>query len=88
MWHVIFSLAKTELDFKQPLTHKILANPEHIFVRTLLYIYSMETFIFSEINRASRTKDASKIKFYGAFAAALGYIIHCGNNRVAKVSEN
>ena len=39
----------------------------------------MESFIYSELNRASRTKDESKIEFYGAFASALGYIVHCGN---------
>lgn len=45
----------------------------------------MESFIFSELNRASRTKDESKIEFFGAFASALGFIIHCGNfNNVSK----
>ena len=39
----------------------------------------MESFVFSEMNRASRMKDDSKIKFYGAFASALGYVIHSGN---------
>ena len=64
---------------KKPLTHKILSNPNHKFVKTLVYIYSMESFVFSEMNRTSRLKDKSQIKFYGAFASALGYIIHCGN---------
>ena len=41
----------------------------------------MESFIFSEMNRASRMKDNSKIKYYGAFASALGFIIHCGNHK-------
>ena len=44
-----------------------------------MYIYSMQSFIFSEMNKASRTKDEYKIKFYGAFASALGFIIHFGN---------
>jgi len=39
----------------------------------------MESFVFKEINLASRTKDLSKIKFYGPFASALGYIIHAAN---------
>ena len=81
MWRVIFSLTEKEVDFKKPLTHKILSNPDNNFVKTMVYIYSMETFVFSEMNRASRTKDTSKIKYYGAFASALGYIIHCGNSR-------
>ena len=81
MWQTIFSIAKKVIDFKKPLTHKILSDPEHPFVMTLIYVYSMESFIFREINKASRDKDISKIKFYGAFASALGYIIHCGNHR-------
>lgn len=61
---------------KKPLTTEILSNPEHDFVKTLLYIYSMESFVFKEMNKASRYKDLSKINFYGAYASALGYVIH------------
>ena len=67
------------VDIKKPLTTKILSNPNHKFVRTLLYIYSMESFVFKEINKASRLKDLSKIQFYGAYASALGYVIHAAN---------
>ena len=68
------------MDFSNPLTHEILSNPEHEFVKTLIYIYSMETFVFSDMNLASRNKDADKIKFYGALASALSYIVHSSNN--------
>ena len=78
-WKQIFQLASNEVDFKEPLTHDVLSNPNHQMVKTIVYIYTMESFIFREMNRASREKDLSKIKFYGAFAAALGYIVHCGN---------
>ena len=48
----------------------------------------MNTFVFEEINRASRLKDLSKIEFYGPYASALGYIIHAANakrkNKLAK----
>ena len=57
MWDIIFQLGKAGIDFKKPLTHNILSNPEHPFVKTIIYIYSMESFIFSEMNRASREKD-------------------------------
>ena len=79
MWKTIFTLARTVDDFTIPLTNGILSNPKHKFVKTLIYIYSMESFVFSEMNKASRMKDVSKIKFYGAFASALGFIVHCGN---------
>ena len=39
----------------------------------------MESFIYADLNRVCREKDKSKIKFYGAFAAALSFIIHSAN---------
>ena len=39
----------------------------------------MESFIYGEMNKATRLKDQSKIKFFGAFAAALSYIINYAN---------
>ena len=67
------------VDMHKPLTHQILSDRNHSFVKTLIYIYSMETFIYADLNKASRKKDVSKIKFYGPFASALSYIVHCGN---------
>ena len=79
MWKKIFSLSTSEEDFNKPLTRKVLSDPNNEFVKTLIYLYSMESFIYKEMNKASRKKDVSKIKFYGPFASALGYVIHCGN---------
>jgi len=87
MWKTIFSLSEQVKDFSKPLTPKILSDPEHSFVKILLYIYSMESFIFREMNRASRMKDTSKIEYYGAFASALGFIIHCGNQKGCQLDE-
>ena len=39
----------------------------------------MESFIYEDLNRASRSKDKTKIQYYGAFAAALSYIIYFSN---------
>ena len=39
----------------------------------------MESFVFTEMNRTSRLKLVENIKYYGAFASALGFAIHCGN---------
>ena len=42
----------------------------------------MESFIYEDLNRACREKDESMIQYYGAFAAALSYIIyHANENR-------
>ena len=40
----------------------------------------MESFVYEDLNRVCREKDKSKIKFYGAYAAALSYIINFANN--------
>jgi len=80
IWKIIFSLTK-KIDMTKPLTTKILSDPNHEFVNLMLYIYSMETFIFGEMNWASRNKDLKKIPFYGPYASALGYILHSASSR-------
>ena len=80
---MLFKLAKLDEDLDKPLTPKILSYPNHKTVRHIMYIYSMESFIYEELNKVCREKDESKIKYYGAFAAALSFIIHSANkNRV------
>ena len=66
-------------DLDKPLTAKILSDPYNKITRHILYLYSMESFIYADLNRASREKDKTKIKFYGAYAAALSYIIYFAN---------
>ena len=60
IWRIVFSLEKLG-DLDKPLTPSILSNPEHAITQHILYIYSMETFIYKELNLASRVKDKSKI---------------------------
>lgn len=60
VWKKIFYMVKT-VEFTQPLTYGILSDPNNEFVKTLIYIYSMESFIFSEMNIASREKLKKKI---------------------------
>ena len=38
----------------KPLTLKVLSDPNHIAVKHLMYIYSMESFIYAELNRVCR----------------------------------
>ena len=76
-----------KVDMRKPLTPKILSNPNHQFVKTLIYIYSMQSFIFGEMNRASRNKDVDQIKFYGPLASALSFIVHCGNKKQTGLSK-
>lgn len=76
-----------EVDLKKPLTPKILSDPNHTFVKTLIYIYSMQTFVFGDMNKASREKDVEKIKFYGPLASALSFIVHCGNKKQTELTQ-
>ena len=66
-------------DLDKPLTPKILSDPKHPITRHILYIYTMDSFVYGELNRATRDKDVSKIKYYGAYAAALSFIIYKAN---------
>ena len=67
------------------MTPEILSDPNHQMVKTLIYIYTMESFVYNEMNWSSRRKDRSKIKFYGPLAAALGFIVHSGNEERSQV---
>ena len=72
-------------DLDKPLTVKILSDCDHPITKHIIYLYSMESFIYADLNKASREKDSSKIQYYGAFAAALSCIIHFANkNRKIK----
>ena len=78
-WDFLFSLADIG-DLNKPLTREILSDCTHKITKHILYLYSMESFIYSDMNMASRDKDISKIKYYGAFAAALSCIIYFANS--------
>ena len=77
---MLFKLAKLNYDFEKPLTPKILKDPTNKIVKHLMYIYSMESFVYEELNKVCRFKDKTKIKFYGAYAAALSFIIYFANS--------
>ena len=78
-WQLLFRMNNLGQHLNEPLTVKILSDPTHAITRHILYIYSMESFIYADMNKACREKDESKIRFYGAFAAALSYIIYDAN---------
>ena len=63
-------------DLDTPLSKEILSDPTHKITKLLLYIYTMECFIYTDLNRACREQDQSKIQYYGAYAAALSYILY------------
>ena len=53
--------------------------------QTLVYIHSMETFIYKDLKKASLEKDITKVKTLGPYASVMGRII---NNSLYKKLEN
>ena len=74
VWRYIFEHL-THTDLQKELTKQILHDPKTDIVRALLYIYSMETFVYSTLNTATRDHDSSKIFTLGPMAAALAVIV-------------
>lgn len=50
-------------------------DPEHPHVKAILFVYSLESFLFNEINKSSREKDTSVINTLGPFAVTISEII-------------
>ncbi len=44
-------------------------------MKTLIYIYTMETFIYGDLKKASLKRDYTRVKTLGPYARALGEII-------------
>ena len=74
VWRFIFDHFIHD-DQSIPLTGKMLHDPNAEIVCALLYIYSMETFVYSTLNTATRDHDESKIMTLGPFAAGLGAVL-------------
>ena len=53
-------------------------NPKNPIVQNLLYMYTMETWLYHALNQAGRTKDESKIMMLGPYAWALTFILKGG----------
>ena len=78
-WEDLLSKAKIEdrdavlkYDYDDPVGF---SDPNNPVVALCVFIYQMENFVYSELNRACRFKDPSKLKTLGPFAAAMDRII-------------
>jgi hypothetical protein len=61
----------------------MLFNADNIITKTIIYIYSMESFVYKELNKASRLQDMSKVPTLGPFSVLLGQIVYgCESRRV------
>ena len=54
------------------LDHKILGDPDHPVSKTLIYIHSMETFIYEDLKKACLNQDCSRVETLGPYAWAIG----------------
>ena len=74
--------ATFKFDMNKPLTNEILADPKNPITQNLLFMYTMETWLYRDLNAAGRTKDQSKIMTLGPYANALSWILadaeYCG----------
>ena len=78
-WELLFKLGSLGHPLEKPLNQKILSDSTNSITKLILYLYSMESFIYTHLNRACRNKDYKAIQFYGAFSAALSFIIDNAN---------
>lgn len=84
-WQRLFDIKELG-DINKPLTPRILSNPNHPITKHILYLYSMECFIYNDLNKACRDQNSDEIEYYGAFAAALSFILNSANrNRKDKL---
>ena len=57
-----------------PLNPTIISNPCHPITKHILYLYSMESFIYPDLNKACREKDDGQIKYLGVPRSLSGKI--------------
>ena len=50
-------------------------DSDHLVTQTLIYIHSMETFIYKDMKKASLEKDITKVKTLGPYAFVLTVIL-------------
>ena len=62
----------TDYDFDTRLTKKILMIPNHQVTEFILYLYTEETWLYSELNSGSREGSKSKIETLGPYAKCFG----------------
>jgi hypothetical protein len=72
IWYTLLRVAKIDDLHAVP----NVSDPDHKDAKTILFIYSMESFLYGRINKASREYDATSIKTLGPYTVALTRIIN------------
>ena len=68
------------------MSNKILEDIKHPITKFILYLHSLETFLYKDLKNASIKKDQSKILTLGPYALVLSYIL--SKTDYSKKSEN
>ena len=76
-----------DLDFNQPLTGYNFVETDSKVVSTVLYAYSLETFLVYSFNTALREHDSTKLLTYGPLSMCLWTIMSMGDQFRAKDAE-
>lgn len=87
IWKKIFDLSN-KMDMDKPLTKKILSDPQHEFVKKLIRIYTMDCFVFKQMNKAAREQNKAGLRRYGPFATALSFIVQNGLNGTDNINSD
>ena len=76
-----------DLDFNHPLTWNNFAETDSKVVSTVLYAYSLETFLVYSFNTALREHDSTKLLTYGPLSMCLFNIMSLRDEFRAKDAE-
>lgn len=76
-WKAFFSVSGIyQLDYiDEEVDRETLCDPGHPLTVALVYMYSMETFLQTELNKASQNQDIMQVDSLGPFAACLNQIV-------------
>jgi hypothetical protein len=72
IWHTFLKVSGIEDLSKVP----VISDPDHPHVKAIVFVYSMESFLFVRLNQISRQKDPSAIETLGPYSVALTFVIN------------
>ena len=70
MWKLLKLTNDVEFD------EYMLSDANNDITKAIMYLYSMETFIYTAINRATREQDESKVRTLGPYAVLLAQVLY------------
>jgi hypothetical protein len=76
-WHILFqkALLATKDEMEMPISEEDIRDPNSNIVLLIMYVFSLETPVYSLLNKACREGDASKQETLGPLSCALFMIL-------------